>query len=229
MNNSQSTHQTQKRNPITWVPTAYFAMGLSFVVLNMVTVLMFKGLEVEDKLITFWTSLILLPWTLKPLWSPFLELFKTKKFFVIATQLITGITFGLVAFALNLPHFFSITIALLAIVAFSGATHDIACDGVYMGELSNADQSKYIGWQGAFYNIAKIVATGGLVYLAGILIEKSTSQGSSLYDANQHAWMIIMAILSAVMVLLGIYLSLCFRQEESGPQLRYIGRESRSW
>lgn len=133
MNNSQSTHQTQKRNPITWVPTAYFAMGLPFVVLNMVTVLMFKGLEVEDKLITFWTSLILLPWTLKPLWSPFLELFKTKKFFVIATQLITGITFGLVAFALNLPHFFSITIALLAIVAFSGATHDIACDGVYMG------------------------------------------------------------------------------------------------
>lgn len=201
MNNSQSTHQTQKRNPITWVPTAYFAMGLPFVVLNMVTVLMFKGLEVEDKLITFWTYLILLPWTLKPLWSPFLELFKTKKFFVIATQLITGITFGLVAFALNLPHFFSITIALLAIVAFSGATHDIACDGVYMGELSNADQSKYIGWQGAFYNIAKIVATGGVVYLAGILIEKSTSQGNSLYDANQHAWMIIMAILSAVMVI----------------------------
>ena len=78
-----------KRSPITWVPTAYFAMGLPFVVLNMVTVLMFKGLGVEDKLITFWTSLILLPWTLKPLWSPFLELFKTKKFFVVATQLIT--------------------------------------------------------------------------------------------------------------------------------------------
>lgn len=205
MNTQQTSHQPRKRNPITWVPTAYFAMGLPFVVLNMVTVLMFKGLEVEDKLITFWTSLILLPWTLKPLWSPFLELFKTKKFFVIATQLITGITFGLVAFALNLPHFFSITIALLAIVAFSGATHDIACDGVYMGELSNADQSRYIGWQGAFYNIAKIVATGGLVYLAGILIEEYTAQGDSLYNANQHAWMIIMAILSAVMVLLGIY------------------------
>lgn len=80
-------------------------MGLPFVVLNMVTVLMFKGLEVDDKLITFWTSLILLPWTLKPLWSPFLELFRTKKFFVIVTQLITGVTFGLVAFALNLSHF----------------------------------------------------------------------------------------------------------------------------
>lgn len=73
--------EAKKSSPIRWVPTAYFAMGLPFVVLNMVTVLMFKGLGVEDKLITFWTSLILLPWTLKPLWSPFLELFKTKKFF----------------------------------------------------------------------------------------------------------------------------------------------------
>ena len=113
----QTNHPKKTKSPITWVPTAYFAMGLPFVVLNMVTVLMFKGLGVEDKLITFWTSLILLPWTLKPLWSPFLELFKTKKFFVITTQLITGVTFGLVAFSLNLPHFFSISIALLAIFA----------------------------------------------------------------------------------------------------------------
>ena len=84
MESEQEQKRTYKRSPITWVPTAYFAMGLPFVVLNMVTVLMFKGLGVEDKLITFWTSLILLPWTLKPLWSPFLELFKTKKFFVLA-------------------------------------------------------------------------------------------------------------------------------------------------
>lgn len=199
----------RKRNPITWVPTAYFAMGLPFVVLNMVTVLMFKGLNVEDKLITFWTSLILLPWTLKPLWSPFLELFKTKKFFVIATQLITGITFGLVAFSLNLPHFFSIAIALLAIIAFSGATHDIVCDGVYMSELSTEEQAKYIGWQGAFYNIAKIIATGGLVYLAGYLIESygggAGADAASVLSADQKAWMIIMAILCVVMVLLGIY------------------------
>ena len=198
-----------KRSPITWVPTAYFAMGLPFVVLNMVTVLMFKGLGVEDKLITFWTSLILLPWTLKPLWSPFLELFKTKKFFVVATQLITGITFGLVAFSLNLPHFFSIAIALLAVIAFSGATHDIACDGVYMSELSQQEQAKYIGWQGAFYNIAKIIATGGLVYLAGYAIERyaegNMDDKAVLFAANQKAWMLIMAILCATMVLLGIY------------------------
>ena len=194
-------NNTKKKSPISWVPTAYFAMGLPFVVLNMVTVLMFKGLEVDDKLITFWTSLILLPWTLKPLWSPFLELFRTKKFFVIVTQLITGVTFGLVAFALNLSHFFSISIALLAIVAFSGATHDIACDGVYMSELSNEDQAKFIGWQGAFYNIAKILATGGLVYLA--FIELNADAG--LLTANKRAWMIILLILSVTMILLGIY------------------------
>ena len=196
-------NNTKKKSPISWVPTAYFAMGLPFVVLNMVTVLMFKGLEVDDKLITFWTSLILLPWTLKPLWSPFLELFRTKKFFVIVTQLITGITFGLVAFALNLSHFFSISIALLAIVAFSGATHDIACDGVYMSELSNEDQARFIGWQGAFYNIAKILATGGLVYLAGYFIELNADAG--LLTANKRAWMIILLILSVTMILLGIY------------------------
>ena len=194
----------KRRSPITWVPSAYFAMGLPFVVLNMVTVLMFKGLEVDDKLITFWTSLILLPWTLKPLWSPFLELFKTKKFFVVATQLTTGIAFGLVALSLNLSSFFAISIALLAVIAFSGATHDIACDGVYMSELSNSEQAKYIGWQGAFYNIAKIVATGGLVYLAGYFIE-SYSEAGSVLEANKKSWMTIMLILSAVMILLALY------------------------
>ena len=78
------------RNPISWVPTVYFAMGLPFVVLNMVSVLMFKGLGIGDAQIALWTSLIMLPWTLKFLWSPFLEMFKTKKFFVVLTQLITG-------------------------------------------------------------------------------------------------------------------------------------------
>ena len=203
-----------RRSPITWIPTAYFAMGLPFVFLNMVTVLMFKGLGVEDKLITFWTSLILLPWTLKPLWSPFLELFKTKKFFVIATQLITGITFGLVAFSLQLPHFFSIAIGLLAVIAFSGATHDIACDGVYMSELSTSDQAKYIGWQGAFYNIAKLVAQGGLVYVSGVLIKYFAGnidgvtpfiQASSEHQAAVIAWMGILLFAGALMVAFGLY------------------------
>lgn len=190
-------------SPIAWVPTAYFAMGLPFVVLNMATVLMFQGLGVEDALIAFWTSLILLPWTLKPLWSPFLELFRTKKFYVVTTQIVTGVAFGLVALSLTMEHFFLVALIFLAVVAFSGATHDIACDGVYMSELSPAEQSKYIGWQGAFYNIAKIAATGGLVYLSGCFIDMFSSSGA--FIANRNAWMIIMGILSVTMVLLGLY------------------------
>lgn len=202
-----------RTSPVAWVPTAYFAMGLPFVVVNMVAVLMFEGLGVDNASIAFWTSLILLPWTIKPLWSPFLEIFKTKKFYVVTTQLVTGAAFGLTALSITFPHFFGPAIAFLAIVAFSGATHDIACDGVYMSELSPAEQSKYIGWQGAFYNIAKIVATGGLVYLAGWLIERylpagvtvHTASAAQSFAANQKAWMIIMGILGITMVVLGIY------------------------
>jgi PAT family beta-lactamase induction signal transducer AmpG len=82
--------EDKKRSPISWIPTLYFAMGMPFVVLNMVCTLMFKGLDVSDTQIAFWTSLIMLPWTLKPLWSPLLEMYKTKKFFVIVTQIATG-------------------------------------------------------------------------------------------------------------------------------------------
>ena len=145
-----------KRNPIYWVPTVYFAMGLPFVALSMVSVLMFSDLGISNARIAFWTSLIMLPWTLKPLWSPFLEMFKTKKHFVVITQLVTGISFALVALSLPLPDFFTYSIAFMGIIAFSGATHDIAGDGVYLTELSSSEQAKYIGWQGAFYNLAKI-------------------------------------------------------------------------
>lgn len=198
-----------KCNPISWVPSVYFAMGLPFVVLNMVSVLMFKGLGISDAQIALWTSLIMIPWTLKFLWSPFLELFKTKKYFVVLTQIVTGIGFALVALALQLPSPFAVCIGLLALIAFSGATHDVATDGVYMSELSKQQQAEYIGWQGAFYNIAKIVASGGLVWFAGYLLTRFGGvEGATeavRYDASVHAWMIVMLILGAVMLLLGVY------------------------
>ncbi|MBO6288628.1 MAG: MFS transporter [Prevotella sp.] len=188
--------EQRKVSPVAWVPTLYFAMGMPFVVLNMVCTLMYKGLGVSDKQIAFWTSLIMLPWTLKPLWSPFLEMYKTKKFFVVLTQVLSGLLFACVAFALQLPSFFAITIGMLAVIALSGATHDIAADGVYMSTLSTEEQARWIGWQGAFYNIAKIAATGGLVYLAGTFID---SFGVT------KAWMIIMFIIGIVMLALGCY------------------------
>ncbi|MFT4071972.1 MAG: MFS transporter [Dysgonamonadaceae bacterium] len=186
----------KKKHPATWVPTVYFAMGLPFVALSTASALMFKNLGISDTQIAFWTSLIMLPWTLKPLWSPILEMFKTKKHFVVATQLVTGITFGLIGFSLHLPDFFTYCIALMAIIAFSGSTHDIATVGIYLNELSPEDQAKYVGWQGAFYNIAKIFSGGALVYIAGKL-EKELGV--------VNAWFTVMCIYGAVMVLLAIY------------------------
>jgi Major Facilitator Superfamily. len=185
------------KNPILWVPTAYFAMGLPFIAVNLVSTFMYKDLGISDTQIAFWTSLIMLPWTLKFLWSPFLEMYKTKKFFVVLTQLFSGLLFGLVAFSLYFDYFFAISISTFAVIAFSGATHDIACDGVYMQELNEKDQAKYIGVQGAFYNIAKLVANGGLVALAGILSEKMGS--------IKQAWTIIFIIISVILILLGLY------------------------
>lgn len=191
------------RHPLKWVPTAYFAMGMPFVILNMVCVLMFKGLGIADAQIALWTSVIMLPWTLKFLWSPFLGMFGTKKSIVVATQIISGAGLGLVALGLHLPHFFAVCIALLGVIAFSGATHDIALDGLYMAELSTDDQARYIGWQGAFYNVAKLVATGLLVYVAGVLIDRFNVSGAS--DPALSAWTVIMFVAAAMMLCLGLY------------------------
>ncbi|NDV59993.1 MFS transporter [Bacteroides sp. 519] len=183
-------------NPVLWVPTVYFAMGLPFVALSMVSVLMFSDMGITNTQIAFWTSLIMLPWTLKPLWSPFLEMFKTKKHFVVITQMITGVAFALVALSLPLNNFFCYAIALMGVIAISGATHDIAGDGVYLTELSSTQQAKYIGWQGAFYNLAKVLTNGGLVYAAGML---KNSLGIT------YAWMVIMLICAGLMMILGFY------------------------
>ena len=194
-----------KHSPLEWVPSLYFAMGLPFVVLNMVSAVLYKDLGISDAQIAFWTSLIMWPWTIKFLWSPFLEIFRTKKFFVVTTQLLSGILFGLAALSLHLPSFFAVTIAVFAVVAFSGATHDIAADGVYMSELTTQDQAKYIGWQGAFYNLAKLVATGGLVWFAGFLYEGFSAVGAATFDAYVRSWTVVLAILCGLLVLLGVY------------------------
>lgn len=171
-------------------------MGLPFVALAAASSIMYKNMGVSDSRIAFWTSLIMLPWTLKPLWGPFLEMFKTKKFFVYTTQIFTGVLFGLVGLSLRLDHFFSVSIAVFAIIAISGATHDTAADGVYLNELPAKLQAKYVGWQGAFYNIAKVLSGGVLVYIAGELEKKM---------GIATAWMIVMFLYGIIMIVLGLY------------------------
>lgn len=183
------------KHPLSWVPSTYFAMGLPFIVINQTAALMYKDLGISDTEITKWTSLIILPWSLKFLISPMLEMAKSKRIFVILTQLITAVIFYMVASTLGLNNFFSLSIALLAVVGLSGATHDIAADGLYIESLSTSQQAEYIGWQGAFYNIAKIVSSGGFVYLAGEL-------GKSMGVIK--GWAVVMVVLGVLMTVIGI-------------------------
>jgi len=182
--------------PIFWISTLYFAMGIPFVTINAVSGIMYKDMGVSDAKITFWTGLIMLSWTLKPLWSPFLEIYKTKKFFVLFTQAAIGVLFALIALSLPLHDFFRYSIALFAVVAFCGATHDVVADGTYIAFLSNKEQARYIGWQGAFYNLAKIISSGALVYFAGVL-EKT--------KGVTHAWMMIMGVYGLIFFALAAY------------------------
>lgn len=161
-----------------------------------VSVLMYKDLGIENAEIAFWTTLIMWPWTLKPFWSPLLEMFKTKKHFVLATQFIGAVVFGLISFSLPLSNFFQYSLALFVILAFNSATHDIAADGVYINTLNPENQSKFIGWQGAFYNVAKVLSLGGLVWLAGLLTE---------LVGVLHAWMLVMGIFGALLLFMSIY------------------------
>lgn len=190
------TLKTKNLSPIYWIPTTWFAMGLPFVALSGASSIMYKNMGISDTQIAFWTSLIMFPWTLKPLWGPFLEMYKTRKFFVYTTQIFTGILFGLLALTLQMNHFFSFSIAILTIIAISGATHDTAADGVYLNELTAKLQAKFVGWQGAFYNIAKVFSGGVLVYFAGQL-EKQIG--------IHNAWMAVMFAYGLIMVLLGLY------------------------
>lgn len=197
------TTQSKSTNPLKWVPSVYFAMGLPFIALNLVAVIMFDDLGVDKATIAFWTSLLTLPYTLKFIWSPLLEIYWTKRNFVIATQAILGFGFGVIAFLLPLPHFFSFTIAMMAVIAFSGATHDIATDGIYLTALDKQTQSKYIGWQGAFYNLAKVLANGGLVWLAGYLI--THFKATNPERAPFYAWMIIMGVIGVLLIVMAVY------------------------
>jgi PAT family beta-lactamase induction signal transducer AmpG len=186
----------KKFHPATWVPTLYFAEGLPFVATATVSVLMYKSLGLSDSEIAFFTTLIMWPWTLKPLWGPLLEMFKTKKHFVVATQFIGGVSFGFLALSLQLDAFLQYSLVMFVIIAFNSATHDIAADGVYINSLDSKQQAQFVGWQGAFYNVAKVLSQGALVYIAGKL---------ELVIGVAEAWMVVMGLFGAILILLALY------------------------
>jgi PAT family beta-lactamase induction signal transducer AmpG len=184
------------RHPLAWVPSLYLAQGLPFYSVALVAGLMFKSMGVPNEQIARWTGLLGLAWVFKALWSPFLELFRSKKRIVVVLQIAGGVALGALALALQLPAWFALAIALLGVVSLASSTHDIAADGLYIASLSAKQQAAYAGWQGAFFNGAKFLSLGGLVILAGHL-ERSIGP--------QAAWATVFGLLGALMVGLGLY------------------------
>ena len=161
------------RNPWLWVPSLYFAEGLPYVVVMTVSVIMYKRLGISNTEIALYTSWLYLPWVIKPLWSPVVDLLKTKRIWIIISQLFIGAGLAGVAFTIPTAKFFQYTLAFFWLMAFSSATHDIAADGFYMLGLSKHQQAFFVGVRSTFYRIAMITGQGLLIILAGY-IESST-------------------------------------------------------
>src|ERR1700704_336372 len=157
------------RNPWTWIPTLYLAEGLPYVVVMTVSVIMYKGMGISNTDIALYTSWLYLPWVIKPLWSPVVDILKTRRLWIWAMQLLIG--GGLAGVALTIPtsHFFQYTLAFLWLLAFSSATHDIAADGFYMLATTAKEQAFFVGIRSTFYRISMISGQGLLVILAGII------------------------------------------------------------
>ena len=156
-------------NPWTWVPTLYFAEGMPNVLVMSVAVVMYMQLGMTDTEIGLYTSWLAIPWVIKPFWSPFVDLFRTKRWWVLAMQLLLGASLAGVAFTLNASFWFQGTMCFFFLMAFSSATHDIAADGYYMLQLSPHQQAWFVGIRNTFYRIAVIFGNVVLVYLAGQL------------------------------------------------------------
>lgn len=157
------------KTPWAWIPSLYFAEGLPYVAVMTLSVIMYKRLEVSNTEIALYTSWLYFPWVIKPLWSPFVDLIKTKRWWVYTMQLLIGAALAGVAFVLPGDAFFQTTLAFFWLMAFSSATHDIAADGFYMLGLTEEKQAFFIGIRNTFYRIAMITGQGLLVMLAGLL------------------------------------------------------------
>lgn len=159
----------KQRSPWAWVPTLYFAEGLPYVAVMTISVIMYKRLGISNTDIALYTGWLYLPWVIKPFWSPFVDLVRTKRWWTVAMQFIIAIGFACIAFSLPTSFFFQLSLAAFWVVAFTSATHDIAADGYYMHALTDHEQSLYVGIRSTFYRIATVAGQGLLVILAGLI------------------------------------------------------------
>jgi PAT family beta-lactamase induction signal transducer AmpG len=184
-------------HPWRWIPSLYFVQGLPYMAAMTLSVVLYKNLGVDNATLALATSWLYLPWVVKPLWSPLLELFGAKRRWVLALQWVCGVVFALLALALPLPQAWQLTLALFWLMAFASATHDIAADGFYLLALPERQQSAFSGVRGTAWRLASIAAQGGLVTLAGLL--------QTRWGDVRLAWQVVFGLLAALFVAAAIY------------------------
>ncbi|WP_438712698.1 MFS transporter [Aquimarina muelleri] len=194
------TESNKNKNAWAWVPSLYFTEGLPYIIIITVSVIMYKKLGISNADIGLYTSWLYLPWVIKPLWSPFVDLKSTKRNWFLAMQLVIAIAFLIVGLTIPTNNFFVVSLSFFWIAAFASATNDIASDGYYLISLSEKKQSFFLGVRSTFYRLAMITGQGLIVILAGFLEEH--------YGNNQKAWsytMIITAVFMITLTLLNLF------------------------
>jgi PAT family beta-lactamase induction signal transducer AmpG len=185
------------RNPWLWIPTLYFSQGIPYVVVMTLSVVMYKNLGVSNTEIALYTSWLYLPWVIKPLWSPLVDLFGRKRIWIVGLQFVVGAALAMVALTLPAPNWFQLSLAVFWLMAFASATHDIAADGFYMLAQSQNRQAAFVGVRSTFYRLAMIAGQGGLVVLAGSLNDH--------YGSASQAWMVVMGLLGAMFAVAALW------------------------
>ncbi|MFN8573668.1 MAG: MFS transporter [Gemmatimonadaceae bacterium] len=217
---ADSSQPPATRRALAWIPTLYFAQGFPYALVMTVSVVMYKRLGVSNSAIAFVTSWLYLPWVIKPLWSPLVDLRRTRRWWTLVMQWTGAAAVFGIAIALQTPAYVALSLAVFAVMAFASATHDIACDGFYMLALPQREQAAYVGLRSTFYRIAMIVAQGAFVVLAGLLeIELGN---------EQTAWSLAMAAGGTLFVLLATYHAFVLPRPASDRDRANEGAGSRS-
>ena len=214
----QINSQDSKRTPWAWIPTLYFAEGLPNVIVTTLALVMYMQLGLSDKELGLYTGWLSLPWVIKPLWSPFIDILRTKRWWVLIMQACIGVSLAGIAFTLPTPLWFQATMFFFFIMAFASASHDISADGYYMLELDEHDQAKYVGLRNTFYRLAVIFVNGAIVWLVGYL---QHAHGMGV----QASWVFVFYGLCGLFIALWLYHTRMMPQVETGEHERKTARQ----
>ena len=183
--------------PWCWIPVLNFASGLPYAIIISVSVILYKNLGINNEDIGIYTSLLYLPWVIKPLWSPFIDLYSTKRKWFLSMQLLISLAFLIVGLTIPLSNFFVISLAIFWVAAFASASNDVASDGFYMLALEKEQQSFFLGIRSTFYRLSMLTGNGLIVVIAGYLEQE--------YGDKQKAWSYTMIVVGLIMTVITIY------------------------